>query len=230
MVPIGYSTGTLAEGRFRQGIAMLNGQQAEAIELSALREGELVPLIRELDALELDQFSYISFHAPSKLEHMTEAELADKLSAVHERKWPIVIHPDVLTDFDLWLPFGDILCIENMDSRKSTGRTADELAEIFECLPEASLCFDIAHAHQVDPTMNEAAEILTRFCPRIKQLHLSYVNSKSEHEPIRYELISALKRIEDLLPKNVPVILETPVSEQDTVAASIAKARELLCA
>jgi hypothetical protein len=98
-----------------------------------------------------------------------------------------------------------------MDKRKTTGRTAQELASFFTALPEATLCFDIGHARQIDPTMCEADAILRQFGNRLQQIHLSLVNSRSGHEPLNYESIVAFRRVAHLLPKGTPIILETPV-------------------
>ena len=38
-----------------------------------------------------------------------------------------------------------------MDNRKSTGRVADELKPVFDELPEAGFCLDVAHVHSIDP-------------------------------------------------------------------------------
>jgi len=224
---VGFSTGSLALQNFRMGLQMVQGQPTAAIELSALREGELQPLVEALDSLDLGQFSYISFHAPSKLVALTEPSLVAVLQPVIERGWPIVVHPDVITDFAAWQVLGDLLCIENMDKRKPVGRTADELAPFFDALTEARLCFDIGHARQVDPTMCEAEIILERFQDRIRQVHMSLVNSNSVHEPLNYESIMAFKRVAHRIPKNVPIILETPVSS-DRLAAEIEKVEMLM--
>jgi len=228
MPPIGFSTGSLAFGNFRLGLQMVEGQRAAAIELSALREGELVDLVSAIDELELDQFSYIAVHAPSKLERLTEEFVVDQLKKVAHRGWPIVLHPDVVRVAELWRPFGGLLCIENMDIRKSTGRTTNELNDIFEILPEASLCFDIGHARQVDPTMSEAELILKTFQRRIRQVHVSSVGSKSNHEPLNFGATRAFQRVAHLLPADTPIILETPVLREQ-LHEEILAARDALC-
>lgn len=208
---IGFSTGSLALGNVRRGLQMVEGHATAAIELSALREEELVPLVESLDDLDLSHFSYISVHAPSKLNALSESEVVLMLTAVADREWPIVVHPDVITNFNLWRRLGRKLCLENMDKRKMTGRTACELEAFFAQLPEATLCFDIGHARQIDPTMCEADAILRRFGDRLQQIHLSLVNSRSGHEPLNYEGVLAFRRVAHLLPQSIPIILETPV-------------------
>jgi hypothetical protein len=112
-----------------------------------------------------------------------------------------------------WQRLGKNLCLENMDKRKPVGQTARDLADLFETLPEACLCFDIGHARQVDPTMSEASEILGCFGPRIRQLHVSEVNAQSKHDCLSLESIMAIQKVSHLVPKNIPVILESRVEE-----------------
>jgi hypothetical protein len=65
---IGFSTGALARGDFRRALQMLSGKNVNAVELSALRQDELAPLVQQLGQLDLSRFQYISFHAPSAME------------------------------------------------------------------------------------------------------------------------------------------------------------------
>jgi hypothetical protein len=220
---IGFSTGSLALNDVRRGLQMVAGKRTAAIELSALREEELAPLIAMLDALDLRQFEYVSFHAPSRLHTLPEAIVVDWLGAVAKRGWPIIVHPDVIDDFACWQVLGDKVCIENMDKRKPVGRSVRELEPFFERLPQARLCFDIGHARQVDPTMGEAAAIVRRFGHLIREIHMSFVASNSVHEPLNYESVLAFRRVAHLMPRDVPIILETPVTE-DELEAEISKA------
>ena len=178
----------------------------------------MLPLVDAIDSLDLKEFSYVSFHAPSELVRMSESEVVSVLGEVAGRGWPIIVHPDVITAFDIWRELGDRLCLENMDKRKSTGRTASELANLFKQLDSATLCFDIGHARQIDPTMCEADAILRRFQNRLQQVHLSVVNSESSHQPLNVEAMLAFRRVAHLLPADVPIILETPVKAEDIQA------------
>lgn len=210
---IGFSTGSLALGDFRRGVSLVEGRTLQAIELSALREDEVASLVSGLGSLELSGYHYISVHAPSRLRQMSEHELIETLEPVFQRGWNVIIHPDVIAEPALWLQFGSLICIENMDKRKLCGRTADELEECFLALPEASLCFDVAHARQIDPTMYEARAILSRHGQRLAQIHLSSLATSSKHEPLGYPMQLAYGRIADLIDKSIPIILETPVDD-----------------
>ena len=208
---IGFSTGPIAPANVRLGLDKLAGKSAAAVELSAIRDTELRPLIDSIESFDLSQYSYISVHAPSAFKTVSEHEVVELLRPVFDRQWCVVVHPDVIEDFSPWSSYKDLVCIENMDKRKRTGRTADELQNIFAKLPEASLCFDIAHAYQVDPTMLEANRILIQHGHRLRQVHLSDVNSDSKHERLNMIAELAFSRIIHRIPKDIPIILETPV-------------------
>jgi hypothetical protein len=210
---IGFSTGALALGDFRAALEMLAGTDSTAVELSALRQNELGPLVEQLEQLDLGQFTYVSFHAPSSIEPAFEAAALRLLEQVALRGWPVIVHPDAMYTRQEWRRLGNCLCIENMDKRKPIGQTANDLAEIFEDLPNASFCFDIGHARQVDPTMSEASSILQRFSSRIRQIHVSEVNTQSKHDSLSLESIIAFQKVAHLLPADAPTIVESRVEE-----------------
>jgi hypothetical protein len=221
---IGFSTGALARGNFRLALDMLADKDANAVELSALRQEELGPLVGELDRLDLSAFRHVSFHAPSLIEPSFEQSVLKMLVEVATRDWPIIVHPDAMINPLEWGCLGHSLCIENMDKRKPVGQTALQLAEIFQVFPKASLCFDIGHARQVDPTMVEASVILRTFHHRIRQLHVSEVNTQSKHDPLSFESILAFHRVAHLLPPDAPIILESRVEEsqiEDEIQSAI---------
>jgi hypothetical protein len=215
MPPIGFSTGALARGDVQHGLALLRGKTANAVELSALRQNELPALVHLLNNLDLHQFEYISVHAPSALEPDYENTALELLAVFQQRNWPIIAHPDAMHRMAEWNRFGELLYVENMDIRKPIGQTASDLAEIFEVLPRACLCFDIGHARQVDPTMSEAAQILLQFRDRLRQLHISEVNAQSKHDPLSLEAVMAFRRVAALIPPHVPIILESRVVETE---------------
>lgn len=227
MRQIGFSTGALAFADFRRGLGMMRRKRVPAIELSALRQNELIPLLDALQTLDLSGFNYISIHAPSQFEPEWEPTLWERLSNETWREWPIIIHPDALHDFSLWRDLGSAVCIENMDKRKPIGRSVRELALIFKQLPDATFCFDIGHARQYDSTMTEAYLILREFGTRLRQVHVSEVNTASRHAPLSYASILAFQEVANLIPSQVPLILETPVREED-IDAEIAKVRQAL--
>jgi len=212
---IGFSTGALTRDDFQAALGIMARKKVHAVELSALRPDELLPLVEKLDSLELGQFRYISFHAPSTMDSAFESVAISALDQVALRGWPIILHPDAMYTPAKWEHFGDLLCIENMDKRKRTGQTVFHLAEIFNLLPRASLCFDMGHARQVDPTMSEATAILQFSEKRLRQIHISEVNSQSRHDALSFESVLAFRKVSHLIPEDVPVIVESRVTEAE---------------
>ena len=215
MRAIGYSTGSLAYSDFLLALDIMGGRDLSVVELSALRENELMPLVKAIPKLDLRNYDHVALHAPSQLNTFTEVEIVNHLQIAIERSLPIILHPDIIQDFGCWQQFGELLFIENMDKHKSAGRTASELSKIFDLLPKASLCMDVGHARQVDPTMGHAVEILHSFGDRLRQLHVSEVNSSSKHERLNQGTIRSFERITHLIPQNVPIILESPISAEE---------------
>ena len=212
---IGFSTGAIAFGDFRKALGLLAVLEVGAIELSALRVAELSPLIAALDDLDLTRFEYISFHAPSRFSPEEEPLVIKQLAAVAERGWPIILHPDSLHRPDAWRQLDEHLCFENMDKRKPIGRTADELSHFLRAFPKAGVCFDIGHAHQVDRTMTAARILAQRFGSRIRQIHVSEVNTASEHVCISAVTMIAFQKMIDLLDMDAPVIIESVVCQEN---------------
>jgi endonuclease IV len=102
-----------------------------------------------------------------------------------------------------------------MDNRKPIGRSAEEMKRIFDLLPDASFCFDIGHARQFDSTMTEAYLLLTAFQRRLRQVHVSEVNTSSKHDALSFTSIRAFREVAHLIPAEIPLILETPTAPEN---------------
>ena len=63
--------------------------------------------------------------------------------------------------------------------------------------------------------MTEAATILLRFKARLKQLHVSEVNTQSKHDRLTFEAGMAFQRVARLIPLDIPIILESRVQEPE---------------
>jgi len=215
MRAIGFSTGALALGDFNKALRWLQDTRVSAVELSALRKEELEPLVHAHKKIKLSKFKFVSIHAPSKYEPQEERKIVSLLSIFANRGWPIVLHPDSVYSWDLWREFGSLLFIENMDNRKPIARDVSELEEIFNKVPDAKLCLDIGHAHQLDSSMRNALLIIERFSSRLGQIHISEVGSRSQHLRISSQTMHDFQKIASRIPAHVPVILETPVCKKE---------------
>ena len=223
---IGFSTGAVAYSDFQRALDLLSSEPVNCVELSALRLHEVGPLLNSVKTLDLRRYKYVSFHAPSKFSAEEERPLVERLSCLPS-EWPIILHPDVIRDFALWRPFGSRLAIENMDRRKPVGRTVEELRPIFDELPNATMCFDIGHARQCDTSMTEAYKLLKNFQSRLKQVHISEVNTSSQHDPISYAAKLAFQEVASLIPLGIPMIIESRVAQSE-INQEILRATEAL--
>lgn len=212
METIGFSTGSLARSDFRGALGVLREHPVGAVELSALRSHELRPLLAAIPHLDLSRYSHVSIHAPSAFAADKEREVAALLAPWAARGWSVVVHPDAIRDFGLWAELGPGLSIENMDVRKPCGRSTGELEAIFARLPDASFCFDIAHAWQLDPSMREAARLLDVFGERLSHVHLSELDARSRHVRLSDAGLRAFQPLASMISPDVPVIIESEVT------------------
>lgn len=224
---VGFSTGAVARGDFALALALLACEPVDSIELSALRYQEVEPLIAALPKLNLQRYGYISFHAPSNFTPEQEPPLANLLYHSVPQEWPIVLHPDTIHDWNIWRPFGSRLAIENMDRRKSKGRTVEELGAVYSELPHASFCLDIGHARQYDTSMTEAYRLVQKFKSRLCQIHISEVNSASQHDRISYTAALSFRQVASFIPDDVPLIIESRV-DQSQIQSEIESALSAL--
>jgi hypothetical protein len=225
MRPIGFSTGALAKSDFAQGVALQRAhERISAVELSALRDHELEPLVQAAASLDLSGFEYISVHAPSKLATLDERTVFGLLSTF-PAEWPLIVHPEILLTPELWRTLGPRLCIENMDGRKTLGRTAAELRSLFVLYPEATFCLDVGHARQIDPTMAVALLMLFEFGTRLRQVHVSDVGSRGEHLRVSMMARWAFERVAPRLPESCPLIIESVIAP-DAMAVELDRVLE----
>jgi hypothetical protein len=187
--PLGASTGYMVDRREDWPALVQEAMRLSsfAVELAALAETELPALFDFLAAEPSLPFRYVSVHGPSKERQMPESDLAARLAALPQFVDSIVLHPDQIEDPTHYAALRGRLVIENMDARKQVGSIADELEPLFEALPSAGFCFDVAHAWTVDPTMEMGRELLDRFAPRLRHVHVSSMSSELGHVPLSAE-------------------------------------------
>ena len=204
----GFSTGALEKGDYQSALAWMRQNKIHCVELSALRYAELEPLVNDIDQLPLDTFSYVSFHAPSAFSPEQEGHVVSLLERVAKKNWNIVVHPDVLYTPKIWARFGRLLLLENMDRRKTVGRTVEELSELFAQFPDARMCLDVAHARQLDTTLTLLRSLASTFQGRIAEVHMSELDSRCQHRPLSEGAVADYQQVASRL-RDVPVIIES---------------------
>lgn len=213
--PFGVSTGYLEQqrGDWPRLVWSAVAVSRDAAELSALSWPELPSLVEFLRTCGRLPFQYLSIHAPTKDRgDFTEWTLAESIWPLAADLDGLVVHPDTV---DEWRPLRllrHLVLIENMDDRKAFGKTVDELDHVFANMPDAGFCLDVPHAASVDPSMELAHELVTRFGDRLRQLHLSSLDDTGHHIPLT---VFDQERFADVLfrCREVPWILEAFESE-----------------
>lgn len=212
---VGASTGYMIEerGDWLATARRAAGESISAVELSALSEPELPGLLSWLAGKPALPFWWVAAHGPTKAREMPEAELVGLLEQLSAYVQAIVIHPDTIEDLELYRGLGPKIAIENMDTRKPIGQTADDLNEIFAVLADARLCFDVAHLGAVDASMSEGHEILDRFGSRLSHVHISSLDDASHHVPLTEDDEERFGPVLDRC-RDMPWILEAPLPQQ----------------
>jgi hypothetical protein len=187
--PLGASTGYIGDrrGDWPALVEEATRLSSFAIEFAALAEDELPALLDFLATEPPLPFRYVSVHGPSKGRRVSESDLVARLADLPAFVNAIVLHPDQIEDVGLYEALGGRLVIENMDSRKWMGARVAELEPLFEELPDAGFCFDVAHAWTVDSTMGVGKELLDHFASQLRHVHLSSISPEGRHVPLSAE-------------------------------------------
>jgi len=217
---IGYSTGSF----YKLGIGLeerinaIKEVGSDCIELSFACPSDatnfnLTPgIIRKLQ-----EFSNISLHAPwYQIRYENNSEVGDvveKLREIAERVCSngIVIHPDVIGDWNYIEESGMDWVIENMDSKKSFGKYPNEMEAIGK-EHEFDFVLDLFHTYENRPDLEFVREMREAMKDRIRHVHLSGIGSE------RHCLVCSadnLDYIQEIL-KDVrePIILEGVLYER----------------
>jgi hypothetical protein len=179
---LGISTGwdVTNRGNWKELYRVAEAFNPFCFELSALSASE-IPSLTKFVSQELPLNGYVSFHGPSKgMEDVDQKQVIRYLHALR-LYGHVIMHPDTMGEMEPYRLLESNLLIENMDSRKPIGAYPDQLEEVFKTLPLANFCLDVAHAKSIDPSMQLAHELIDRFSYRLKEVHISSVDSGDHH-------------------------------------------------
>jgi hypothetical protein len=77
--------------------------------------------------------------------------------------------------------------------------------------------------------MTEAQLILETFADRLREVHISEVNTSSRHDPLSLYAVSAFRSVSSLIPDSVPIVLETLIDDgQSDIPTEMDRARSAL--
>lgn len=185
-IKLGYavsSTSEDPEDLFKK-IDQIARQQTDVIELSLTREEKFRHKFTSKIIDSIKRFKYRSIHAPTldiNLKPLRYPDnTTDKLLGVVDdlvssiNPSVILFHPDIVDDFGyLNKKYGSTIAFENMDSKKSFGRTVEEMKQVFERSPHARWVFDVNHLYTNDNSMKSAKLFQIAFKDRLVHYHIS---------------------------------------------------------
>jgi len=182
--------------------------ESDAIEINCHHEREfhllesLAPAVR--------QFKRVSLHSPGDVRYennQTTRKLIQGLEDLYDKFQAdlIVVHPDLVDDWSVFVGSKAKWAIENMDDRKEKYRSLAELKEFFSKNQEWKMVLDLSHCKANDDSMSLADNMILEFSDRIVEIHLS--GHKELHEPLyktrQFEIIDRCKKL------SVPIIIES---------------------
>jgi sugar phosphate isomerase/epimerase len=188
-----------------------------AVELSALSANELPGLSDFLAGSHpalgyLTRARHVSVHGPVKGLSGDWEGITRQLEELPSEIETIIMHPDTLSEesYEPLARLGSRLVLENMDCRKETCKSVDELAPVFARLPEAGFCLDVAHVWSVDQSLQLGQDLLDAFGDRLREVHVSGIELDGKH---RLTTKADLERYAPLLERvgHVPWIFESPL-------------------
>lgn len=226
MAIVGFSTGCFYRAGLSatQSVDFYGDLGAECVEISFATSRELKDAkesVLEIAGI-VNEFDRVTFHAPFKEISYYSGRSFDAEDAVvifnklseEIPNYGIVIHPNVVRDFDRLKHLGLNFLLENAGGRKSCWN----LPEHFEKLKDYDFGYvlDLHHAYQMDSSMDTARRLRDVMGERLSQFHVSGSSPRGKHIPLH--LAGNRKDIEKILKENydVPIILEGEMDREET--------------
>jgi hypothetical protein len=189
MADIGFSMGCL----YKTNLTIVNRSKlyrsvgASAIELGFAKPCEASEFKVTSDLIdEMSKYNYVSIHAPwreiSYGRNEATDTLMDSLGKLCQ-KIPakgIVLHPNVVDDFDYVEGSGLPFLMENMEREWSLPEKFMGLLENYKF----GFVLDVQHAYKKDPSMKLSEDLLSMFGSRLKHMHVSGFADGETHYPV----------------------------------------------
>jgi len=166
-------------------------------------------LMDELEQGDLKDFDFVAFHLPCGTENLGTL---DTIQGFHDklRFDAVTIHPNEIRNWNDLKSYNMPFSIENMDNRKTIGRTLESMKEIMS-KGDYKMTLDINHCYVNDPTLKLAEDLWDEFKDRISHFHLS--GYKERHDPL--VATNQTKFIDFVKDKDRPIIIESVCKDKD---------------
>ncbi len=178
---IGFSTGIFYKSSafysFETILMRLLKLGCTAIEVNSINPNMLEKILHYSKFLQ--EFEFVGLHAPaSKFKYKDNEETIDVLNKIrrinNKVKFDnIVLHPTNVEDWNVFQKYKELpFSIENMDNRKGSYKTIEEIRKIIENY-NFQLTLDIQHIFSNDAEMKNLNEFFYYFTDNIKCIHIS---------------------------------------------------------
>lgn len=219
---IGCTTGVLyPHTSTKDALKILREQGVSTIEIGQDYLNPAMNIWKEFSEEDFAGFSHISIHA-----HVIQWGDNDDTKIVFERLAHLkticavermVVHPDSVLDFSVFVPLGEVITFENMDHNKAAFQTPEEFEQVFEQVPEATMVLDVNHIFTNDKSMALADRFWERWGERINEVHVSGYSEL--HDPLvktkQPEIVRAINHPKRK--KNIPLIIESQLEEASQI-------------
>ncbi len=206
---IGFSEGDFGYQDINLTLKELEKSDSNAFEMSVrpldkFLKFKLTPELKE----KLFKFDFLSIHAPKFVNPKEELKIISKLKELDQELGfnAITVHPDIISDFEIWDHSKLPIAMENMDKGKMVGKHIAFFKPLIKY--DFKFVIDLQHIYENDPSMRLGLDFLELFQRRLSHIHLSGSTSELHHSPTylsenKDAIISLLKEVPE-----VPIILE----------------------
>lgn len=223
MNKIGFSHGVLYR--------VMDVYTKEAFDIYAKAGSEIIEIcfakIGEIDKLKsiipwVEKYPYKSIHLPTDIKYRNDIEtkkVLDEIANFYKAIGAnlILVHPDLVEDWDMFDEYPFVRAVENMDNRKQKYKNLPDLKELFKRKKDWKMVLDLNHCYPNDVSMKLAQDFIDEFQDRIAEIHLSgYVEY---HEPLfktkQIEIMEFCKKLD------ASIIIESTFDSVDEVKKEI---------
>ena len=218
-----------------------NGADAVELCLDPVRLRHLVLFLNQELGASLAPFDCVSFELPQVSWRKNDSSTQEVVRCAYFLlSFPVralVVHPDTVEDWDLLNrynknTFNRKIAVEfPMDRDKKSGRTLEELIDIYDNFPDFHFVLDVQHAYENDPTGSLAIEVAGIMGPRLRHLHVSGQKQRQDGLSRHSFLYEADNRAEIQRILALPILSDIPrISEGEfKTCDTTAVASELNC-
>jgi len=211
---IGFSEGDFGYQDINLTLKELEKSDSNAFEMNVrpldkFLKFKLTPKLKK----KLFKFDFLSIHAPKFGNPKEELKIISKLKELDQELDfnAITVHPDIISDFEIWDQSKLPIAMENMDKDKMVGKHIAFFKPLIKY--DFKFVVDLQHIYENDPSMKLGLDFLELFQGRLSHIHLSGSTSELHHSPTylsenKDAIISLLKEAPE-----VPIILEGILGE-----------------